>query len=215
MLMFGLHEGGHLLAAKCFKLKTGGFYFLPIGGISLIKEEAKTRWQDFWIYFGGPFVGALLVLFLYLFLEFFGSKLTLSYQIFALSVIFLWSVINLFNLLPIFPLDGGGMLWAIAKSLWKKYSPYGAIVINCLVIGFFWLVSHSWFWTILLLVFGFYTIFKVESQEKIFKKLDMKKWELAFCFVSYLSLIFFFAFFTWWSGRLVLFLKGSIFGASG
>lgn len=204
MLMIGLHEGGHLMAAKFFGLKTGGFYFLPgLGGISLTNEPARKRWHDFMIYFGGPFVGLLLVLGLFIFLLIFRSKLPIDYKTVGISVIFFWSFINFFNLLPIFPLDGGGMLWAIAKSFWKDYSPNWALLINCVGIIFFFQLTGNWLWVLLLLYFGLNAVLRLDLFEATFEKQDMKKRQAAFGFVCYVSLVIFFAVFALWSSYLL------------
>lgn len=204
MLMIGLHEGGHLVFAKFFGLKTGGFYFLPgLGGISLTSEPAKKRWIDFWVWFGGPFVGALLVLALCAVLAVFGPKWSVEYRVTAIYVVFIWSFINLFNLFPIFPLDGGGMLWSIVKSFWKGFSPWGAITVNILAIAGFYALTRSIVWTILLAAMGCWQAWTAHKFELSFHKEDLKWWQVVVCFLSYVVLAFFFLVFTGWSAYML------------
>jgi len=134
MLMIGLHECGHLLAAKRVGVKTAGFYFIPLGGVALIKENPSDQWKKFIIAYGGPLVGLILCVLAV------GVWLSCRFNIFnitpetqhlinnlSLNAIFIWSVINIFNLLPIYPFDGGRLLAAIhinRKNGFEKYLLY-------------------------------------------------------------------------------------------
>lgn len=120
MLMIGLHEYGHLLAAKRVGVKTAGFHFLPIGGIAFIKENPPEQWKKYIIAYGGPLVGLILCVLatsVWVIARFniFNLELATCYHIenLAVPVIYIWSIINLFNLLPIYPFDGGRLLAAI------------------------------------------------------------------------------------------------------
>jgi len=193
MVMIGLHEMGHLAFAKFFKLQTGGFYFLPfLGGVSFTKESAAKRWQDFWVWFGGPFVGAILVVILSGIFFAFGKGWNVYYQATILFIIYIWSLINLFNMLPIFPLDGGGMLWSIAKSFWKGYSPWGAFVVNATTVGLFCYLTKSIIWTLILAYFGTRSVFQRHNFEMDFSKEPMGAWCVAGATLSYVLLGLFF-----------------------
>lgn len=193
MLMIGLHEGGHLMFAKWCGLKTGGFYFLPgLGGVSMASEESAKRRHDFWIYYGGPLTGAVLVMILGAIYLGLGQGWPLVYQNATLYILFLWSIINLFNLFPIFPLDGGGMVWAIVKSFWKGYSPWWAMVFNGLAILGFAYLTHSVFWVIMLLFFGYQGIKARHQADLTTYKQDMGKAEVALCILVYIVLVVFF-----------------------
>lgn len=194
LAMIGLHEGGHLVFARFFGLKTGGFYFLPgLGGASFIKEQAKTRWIDFWVWFGGPFVGALLVLGLTGILYAFKDSMSLEHWAMGVDIVMIWSFINLLNLSPIFPLDGGVMLWSIAKSFRKGYSPWFALGVNVLAIALFFLYFKSIFWTVLLGYFGYTGIMRRHKSELVFCKEDMKWRQAVLCALAYVVLAVFFA----------------------
>lgn len=108
------HEYGHLRAMKYFGLKTKGIYLIPFfGGAAVTDEKLNTRWQDVAISLMGPCFGlglSLLLLLAYL--------LTDAKFLAALSVFN--ALINLFNLLPILPLDGGHILKSIAFSINSK-----------------------------------------------------------------------------------------------
>lgn len=138
MLMIGVHEYGHLLAAKFVGgVETGGFYFLPIGGISLIKGWPLERWKRYVIAMGGPAIGIVLC-----FLGLFFYK---TYNIASLNLIIsTWILINIFNLIPMYPLDGGRVVFQIAASMLnektaQKFILYATWICSIL----FFLVSKS------------------------------------------------------------------------
>ncbi|KZN68377.1 site-2 protease family protein [Pseudoalteromonas luteoviolacea] len=106
-----VHEYGHVRAMKYFGLKTKGFYLIPfVGGLAMSEEKMTTRWQDVIISLMGPafglFTSVLGVVFYY----------ATGSEIFA-GVAVLSALLNLFNLLPILPLDGGHVLKSISFSM--------------------------------------------------------------------------------------------------
>ncbi|ESP95353.1 MULTISPECIES: site-2 protease family protein [Pseudoalteromonas] len=106
-----VHEYGHVRAMKYFGLKTKGFYLIPfVGGLAMSEDKMTTRWQDVIISLMGPAFG--------LFTSVLGVVLyyATGAEIFA-GVAVLSALLNLFNLLPILPLDGGHVLKSISFSM--------------------------------------------------------------------------------------------------
>lgn len=149
LIMIGLHEYGHLLAAKYVGVQTAGFYFIPLGGVSFIKENPQEQWKKFIIAYGGPLVGLFLcaiavAVFAIGYFHPFGIGMGTSalILIYSRQAIFIWSAINLFNLLPIYPLDGGRLLAAIhinQKNNFEKYLFY----ISWIFLGLTFLYTFS------------------------------------------------------------------------
>jgi tetratricopeptide (TPR) repeat protein/Zn-dependent protease len=97
-----LHELGHLLAMQLFGYRNTSMLFIPFfGGVAMGKNEQATLSQKFWVLMLGPLPGILLGLVMLFTSQ--GSSSWLWNHGFGL-----WMVgINLLNLLPIYPLDGG------------------------------------------------------------------------------------------------------------
>ena len=106
-----VHEYGHVRAMQYFGIKTKGIYLIPfVGGLAVSDDKITTRWQDVVISLMGPAFGlitSVLSLVLYYATEM---------EIFA-GVAVLSALLNLFNLLPILPLDGGHVLKSISFSM--------------------------------------------------------------------------------------------------
>ena len=105
-----IHEYGHIRAMQYFKMPTKGIYLIPfVGGLALSDGKINTRWQDVVISIMGPTFGMLLslvalVVYWITDLPFFAALASLN------------ALLNLFNLLPILPLDGGHILKSISFS---------------------------------------------------------------------------------------------------
>lgn len=113
------HEYGHIRAMKYFGMKTKGIYLIPfVGGLAVGENNINTRWQDVVISIMGPTFGLLMSL-----------AALLAYWItgeaFFAGVAAFNALINLFNLLPVLPLDGGHVLKSIAFSM---HSVVGLVV---------------------------------------------------------------------------------------
>jgi Zn-dependent protease len=114
ILCLVFHEYGHIKAMKYFGLKTKGIYLIPfVGGLALSDDKINTRWQDIVISIMGPFFGLILSVACLV-----GYWLT-DIEILAGLAVFN-ALLNLFNLLPILPLDGGHVLKSIAFSINSK-----------------------------------------------------------------------------------------------
>ena len=107
-----LHELGHIRAMKAYGLRTKGIHFIPfLGAAAVSKDDFPTRKAEAVIALWGPLWGFILAL----------AALAL-YTITGIPLIAgiaAWiGLINLFNLLPINPLDGG----RVTKSILFSFS---------------------------------------------------------------------------------------------
>jgi putative peptide zinc metalloprotease protein len=103
------HEWGHLRAMRRFGIPTKGMYLIPfVGGIA-VGEQARTHWQDVYISMMGPVYGLGMTVACYL------LYLATSSHLVGL-VASVSALVNVFNLLPIHPLDGGRVVKALVFS---------------------------------------------------------------------------------------------------
>lgn len=111
-----IHEFGHLIIALLFKWKVEKLIILPFGGITIFNEKIdKPLYQEFLIAIAGPL---FQIIFYYLYKD----NYIFSY---------LNKTILLFNLLPIYPLDGSKIINIISNMFISfKYSHIFTIFIS-------------------------------------------------------------------------------------
>src|ERR1043165_1704803 len=96
-----IHEIGHAVVIRAKGLRAGYMVFIPfIGGAVTLKDQPRSAYDDAQIGLAGPIAGTVASL---ICLEVFKSSGNPLYLLIA-SVGF---IINLINLLPLGPLDGG------------------------------------------------------------------------------------------------------------
>ncbi|MBI3713896.1 MAG: site-2 protease family protein [Burkholderiales bacterium] len=106
-----VHEYGHLRAMRYFGLRTKGIYLIPFfGGMALSDDKINTRWQDVVIAIMGPSFGLILSLVLWL-------VYSMTDHMFFAALANFNALLNLINLIPILPLDGGHILKSICFSI--------------------------------------------------------------------------------------------------
>jgi Zn-dependent protease/CBS domain-containing protein len=114
-----LHELGHSVIAMHYKIPVRSITLFIFGGVSLIGAEPPSAAAGFWISIAGPLVSfALAALFSQLYPLF-----TAVSPLMALAkyLVYINVALGVFNLIPGFPLDGGGVLrsilWGFTHSL--------------------------------------------------------------------------------------------------
>jgi len=146
-IAIGWHECSHLLAAKYLKLKTGGFTLIPfVGGVALIMERYKARWQQSFVAIMGPVGGGFLAL-----------LTTLAWYITGWQVLapaaFYMSLLNLLNLLPLAMLDGGQLMDTITYSINRTFGMVAHVVSTAIaIVAITWKINMTI--GILIAIFG-------------------------------------------------------------
>ncbi len=114
-----MHEFGHALAARRYGIRTPDITLMPIGGLARLERIPEKPGQEIVVAIGGPLVSALLALVFGVLSGFVLPALDGEIQSWSM----LWSklfAINagllFFNLLPVFPMDGGRVFRALLAT---------------------------------------------------------------------------------------------------
>ena len=122
------HEMGHFIAARQRGLNVGAPTFIPFVGAWIeLKEQPHDVETEAYIGFAGPFIGSVAALLVYFMSRSYDSNL-------LLALAYAGFFINLFNLIPISPLDGGRITAVLTPRIWFAGVPL-------LVAAFFYLHS--------------------------------------------------------------------------
>ncbi len=173
MVAVGFHESGHVWAMKRMGIKTKGFYFLPfIGGAAIAEEQYKTYGENAYISIMGPVWGMIMA----------GAAAALyaATGMPMLAAAAAWmATLNLFNLLPITPLDGGQLMRAIAFSVHKNVGLV-FLAISLLLAGFVMWEMKIGLFVLILAVGGLELIFEVRNRVKLrkFERGEIRKSKL-------------------------------------
>ncbi len=117
VMLILVHEMGHYVAARRRGLDVGAPTFIPfVGAWIALKDQPRNAETEAYIGFAGPFVGTLGALACYFLARAYDSSLLLAL---AYSGFFL----NLFNLIPLSPFDGGRITAVITPRLWLAGVP--------------------------------------------------------------------------------------------
>jgi Zn-dependent protease len=142
ILILFIHELGHAILIRAKGLRAGAMVFIPfVGGAVTLKRQPRSVFVDAQIGLAGPIAGTIASM--------------IALQIFYwngqpvyLAIAHVGFILNLFNLTPIGPLDGGRIAAAITKWMWVL----GGIIIFAMV----------WYWRHpLLIVLGLLSVLQV------------------------------------------------------
>ncbi len=129
VLMF--HEYGHVRAMKKFGIPTKGFYLIPFMGGVAIGDRARTQWESLYIAMMGPVYGLAMTVAFYL-----AYLITNSH--FCGLVAAISAFLNLVNLFPILPLDGGQVVKALVFSRRNRIAFIALLVSSALCLYGAW-----------------------------------------------------------------------------
>ena len=126
-----LHEGGHLIAMKLCGYRDGSLLFLPfLGAVATARKDDATLTQRFCVALAGPLPGLILGVLLAIIFKDASSSTWVKQASWILICL------NLFNLLPIYPLDGGQIIDILLFSRFPysdvAFKAFGAIIISIL-----------------------------------------------------------------------------------
>ena len=103
-----LHEGTHVLAAAAYGIRAESITLYPFGGIARVGIDPLDEFSEFFISIAGPALNLLMVGLLFPFALF---QVPVLYELALLNF-----VMAFFNMLPIYPMDGGRVLRALLSK---------------------------------------------------------------------------------------------------
>jgi len=107
-----VHEMGHFMAARQRGLDVGAPTFVPfVGAWIQLKEQPIDAETEAYVGIAGPMLGSAAAFVCYLLARESGSGL-------LLALAYAGFVINLFNLIPVTPLDGGRIVSVVSPRIW-------------------------------------------------------------------------------------------------
>ncbi|WP_232510125.1 site-2 protease family protein [Paenibacillus crassostreae] len=112
VLLLFIHEMGHVIAAKQKGLPVSAPLFIPfLGAMIGLKKHPQDAKTEAYIAMGGPILGTIGAIAVFIVAYYTDSPL-------LYSLAYVGFFLNLINLLPIHPLDGGRIATAVSRWLW-------------------------------------------------------------------------------------------------
>lgn len=135
-----VHEMGHVVAAKRKGIATSPAVFIPFAGAFIsMKDHPRDAGTEAYLAYGGPLAGLISFL----------PALPLYWWTqdpFWALVMYLGALLNLFNLIPVSPLDGGRIVSVLSTKIWligllvlgaMLFASPGPLMVFIFVIGLF------------------------------------------------------------------------------
>jgi Zn-dependent protease len=112
VLLILVHEMGHYFAARRIGLNAGLPTFIPFLGAWIeLKDQPMSVEQEAYVAFAGPFIGTVGATIVLWAAGQYDSKL-------LLALAYAGFFINLFNLIPLTPFDGGRIVAILSPRIW-------------------------------------------------------------------------------------------------
>src|SRR5579862_7374705 len=107
-----VHEMGHVLALRRQGVPASAPLFIPfMGAVIGMKKMPENAWREAEVALAGPLLGSVGAAAVWLAGSYFHSQ-------FLVGLAFVGFFLNLFNLIPVVPLDGGRAVAALHPAIW-------------------------------------------------------------------------------------------------
>ena len=107
-----LHEFGHALMARRYGIATADITLYPIGGVARLERMPRSPGPELLVALAGPAVNLAIAAWLWAVLELFGPALDNGLGMLLTDLMIINVGLLMFNMLPVFPMDGGRVLRA-------------------------------------------------------------------------------------------------------
>ncbi len=183
-----LHELGHALTARQFKIKTRKIILLPIGGVATLDKMPDKPGQELLVALAGPAVNVVIAILLYLAIpvkSYFNFDNVVveellyepTFQNFLFYLFIANIMLVVFNLIPAFPMDGGRVLRALLSFRLGRVQATGiaAAIGQALAVLFFIL---GFFVNPFLILIAFFIFFGAYGENEMVKRNSLLKGHL-------------------------------------
>lgn len=144
-----VHEIGHLIAARVVGIGSSAPVFVPfVGAVISLRQPPRNAKMEANVAIGGPATGTISALVCLVFYLWTDSMLMLVLAYTA-------CVLNLFNLIPCMPLDGGRIAAAISPHMWW---------LGSLATGVLFFYTHNFF-ILLVFLFSLLRLWRMDSND--------------------------------------------------
>jgi Zn-dependent protease len=155
ILVLFIHEMGHFVFMKLFKYENVRMLFIPLMGAFVQGSKGKySQKESFYVISAGPFPGIWI-----------GSALLVFASVYQqewmLELSFLFLFLNVINLFPIDPLDGGQLFKLYVNKKRDLFLMMFALFSSMLMIFVGWMIDSY-----IILAFGFLMGFKVRGFQR-------------------------------------------------
>jgi len=152
-----IHEFGHLIAMKIFGYKSLNMIFIPLLGAMVSGNKIKvSQNQKVIISLMGPLPGILIGCALFIWAIYAAPNFhVVEFALLLMSI-------NILNMIPIDPLDGGNIIETLFFPSRDQVKMYFTLISSFTMIGI-----GIYFEFFPILIFGFFMAFKVRSFQKI------------------------------------------------
>ena len=167
LLVVFVHEAGHFAAMKFYGYRNIKMFFIPLIGAAVAGHEKNVAsWKKAMVMLAGPVPGIWISILLFAVYFFYRQEMILKIGLMFLGL-------NVLNLLPIFPLDGGQFLNEVlfCRNRFVELIMHALAALSFLVFGF---VTKSWFFKIL----GFINLAGLSYKYKLTKMAHQLKKDL-------------------------------------
>jgi stage IV sporulation protein FB len=137
-----IHELGHYLAMKIFGYEDLSIFFIPlVGAAASGRKDAPSQWQRSVVLLAGPVPGILIGATMYFLSPYIDSPN-------LLRTAYAFILLNVVNLAPVYPLDGGQLL----KTLFMNARSFIADIFMFLSVALFgWFAIRNQAWYLLII----------------------------------------------------------------
>ncbi|MBI4450140.1 site-2 protease family protein [Candidatus Uhrbacteria bacterium] len=130
MLCLGIHESGHVWAMRRVGMATRGFYFIPFFGGAAVPDSAfPSAYAEGYVALLGPIWGLFTAAVAY------AIFLATGEPVFGVAACWM-AFVNLLNLIPLYPLDGGRVLRSIMQSVHGRAGTATMLVVGTITAAY-------------------------------------------------------------------------------